>query len=387
MAAQALPNVFCTMGHGCDMVNEDRKIVPDGCKYITSEICGMSSVDLPKILIAFRDPLLKDALQYPDHPIILSVLNEYFKLPGGSPLRIRNPGDTYTDSSISLWANAGWGYFKSGIYQLGSVPDGEIYNAGTFNVMAKLHPREVNRDLYQFIYNGSIWVPPPDGNIQKRYSDIMRERPGIYYHLACRSVCNPNVPNVEHRVELKRQQSVNQIRRKGDLPQLGPFGQNIRPSIRTEKGAYMNRYTEWSQYVNNEYLRYGWRRRITIALAEIAPSSASLNNNILPNYVNVPLNNNVLPNYVNVPLSSSSVAAAQESNSNKESNEESNSDQDSNEESRNEKNARRQQRIHNRTIRDLFRASRSNGGRSKRNTYRKKANRKQKQTRKRSARK
>lgn len=369
MAAQALPNVFCTMGHGCDMINEDRNIVPDRCKYITSEICGMASVDLPKILFAFTDPLLKDALQYPDHPKILSVLNEYFKLPAGSPLRVRNAGDSYTDSIITLWADAGNGYFKSGIYQLGSVPEGEIYRDGIPGVMAKNHPREVSEELYQFIYNGSKWVPPPDGNIQKRYSDIMRERPGIYYHLACRSVCNPNVPNVEHHVELKRQQSVNQIRRKGDLPQLGPFGQNIRPSIRTKKGAYMNRYTEWSHYVNNEHLRDGWRRRITIALAEIA----SLNNNILPNYVNVPssvsLNNNVLPNYVNVSLSSSSVAAAQESNSN----EESNSDGESNS---NEAANRR----HERKLKAIFRGQ---GRHVTRKTYRKKANRKRKQTHKR----
>jgi len=376
MAAAALPNVFCTMGHGCDLVNENRKTVPEGCKYITSEICGIGSIDLPKILFAFKDPLLKDALQYPDHPKILSVLNEYFKLPAGSPLRVRNAGDSYIDSIITLWADAGNGYFKSGIYQLGNVPEGEIYRNGIPGVMAKNHPREVNHDLYHFIYHGSIWVPPPDGNIQKRYSDIMHERPGIYYHLACRSVCYPNVPNVEHRVELIRQQSANQIRRKGELHQLGPFGQNIRPSIRTKKGAYIQRYIDWSHYVNNELLRDGWQRRINIALAEIAPSSVSLNNNVLPNYVNVPssvsLNNNVLPNYVNVPSSSSSVAAAQESNSNEESNEESN--RDSNEESRNEKNARRQQRIHNRTIRALFRASRANGGRRMRKSYHKKAN-------------
>ena len=371
MAAHALPNVFCTMGHGCDMVNEDREIVPDGCKYITSEICGMASVDLPKILIAFRDPLLKDALQYPDHPIILSVLNEYFKLPGGSPLRIHNPGDTYTDSSISLWATAGWGYFKSGIYQLGDVPEGEIYNAGTFDVMAKLHPREVNDELRQFIYRGSIWKPTPHGSLEKRYSEIMRERPGIYYHLACRTSCEPNTTNVKRSIELMRQHSANQIRRKGVLQQLGPFGQNIRPSVHTEKRATTQRYVDWLDYVNNEHLRDGWRRRITIALAEIASPSGSATSPSAAFSSSAASNNDDLPNYINVHVTSS--AAAQESNSN----EETNSDGESNS---NEAANRR----HERKLKAIFRGK---GRRSKRNTYRKKANRKQKQTRKRSAKK
>jgi len=393
MAAAAPPRVFCTMGHGCDLVDEDRKIVPDGCKYITSEICGMSSIDLPKIFFAFGDSLLRDALQHPDHPGIWSVLNEYFKLPAGSPLRVRNAGDSYTDSIITLWGNAGWAYFKSGIYQLGSVPEGGIYNPGSPGVMAKLHPREVNDELRQFIYRGSTWLPTPDGSLEKRYSEIMRDQPGIYYHLACRSACNSNLPNVERHVELKRQQSVNQIRRKGELHQLGPFGQNARPSIRTEKRTFMNRYNEWEHYVKDKSLRDGWQRRINIALAEIASSVGSAESSsaaagpAAPTYASsaVVSNNNALPDYINVPPSASSSAiAAQESNSNEESNEESNSNRDSNEESRNEKNARRQQRIHNRTIRALFRASRANGGRRTRKSYRKKANR---QTRKRSTRK
>ena len=338
MAAQALPNVFCTMGHGCDILNEDRKIVPDGCKYITSEICGMASVDLPKILFAFTDPLLKDALQYPDHPKILSVLNEYFKLPAGSPLRVRNAGDSYTDSIITLWGNAGWGYFKSGIYQLGGVPEGSLYNDGTYNVMAKDHPREVNDDLYHFIYNGSIWVPPPDGNIEKRYSQIMEDEPGIYYHLACRVICEPITPNVEHRAEFMRQQSSNQIIQSGLLNQLGPHQINIRPSIHTVKGSTMKRYSDWMGYIHNEHRREVWRKRIATALEEIASHAedAASNHNVLPNYINVPI-----------------PAAAQESNSNGESNNATNSPLE----------------------RELKEILRGKGRRTKRKTHRKKANR------------
>ena len=126
MAAAPDPDVYCTMGHGCDLIDEPRRIVPPGCKYITSEICGRASIDLPKILIAFTDPLLIRALKHPEHPTILRVLSEYLQLTGDSVLRVRNAGEEYTESVITLWTPSGGHYFKSGIYELGHVRGGPV---------------------------------------------------------------------------------------------------------------------------------------------------------------------------------------------------------------------------------------------------------------------
>ena len=107
--------VYCTMGHGNDLVRLPSKRVPKGCTYVTIGLSGMTSIDLPKILYAFQDGLLKDALKFPDDEKIHSILTDYFRLPFDSPIRVHNEGDIYTDSIISLWTNANQHYFKRGL--------------------------------------------------------------------------------------------------------------------------------------------------------------------------------------------------------------------------------------------------------------------------------
>ena len=102
MAAESITvpkrdDVFCTMGHGCDIISEARRTVPPNCKYITIQACGTSSIDLPKIYVAFGDPLMQIPLMYPD--LYKDLLNEYFQF-GNGDLRIviHNTDDSYQDA-------------------------------------------------------------------------------------------------------------------------------------------------------------------------------------------------------------------------------------------------------------------------------------------------
>ena len=265
------PRVLCTMGHGCDFVDQPSKVVPRGCKYITIGLCGMTSIDLPKILYAFQDELVAEALKYPDDPAILSILADYFEFPFDTVMRVHNEGDIYTDSNISLWTNFITTYFKSGIYELGHIPKGPLY-MNREDRSPITHPRNADDELYEFVYAGSLWRPETKyGNINIKYSELMeRNVPAIYYHFACRSACNPTHANVNRNLKLKRQQSVSRIERSGINIEKGQMGQIIDPTIYLQKATRVIRFAKWvNEHVTIPENRSKWTREIKNALDAI----------------------------------------------------------------------------------------------------------------------
>jgi hypothetical protein len=122
MADEILPHTrraFCTMGHGCDVIPDqipgqpEVKLpeyrVPAGCTFVTVEVCGRysSTVEVSKIFEAFQDPLLKEALKYPDNDTIWRVLHDYLQIEAdeNSVLRVRTEGQLFTNPFIYLWSN------------------------------------------------------------------------------------------------------------------------------------------------------------------------------------------------------------------------------------------------------------------------------------------
>lgn len=432
------PSVFCTIGHGCEFPGQPAKKVPPGCMYITIGLCGMGSIDLPKILIAFRDPLLKEALQHPDYQLIWRVLNEYLGLTGDNLLRIHKAGDDYTDSFIELWSPLDRFYFKSGIYQLGRGEEirqpGEIYREMGEGVKMVSHPSQLeDKELLTFLYEDAIYPKLDRGDrVEYMYSDMMRELPGIYYHLACRTICNPNVPNALEQIALRQQNSENQMVAQGRSYQLA---ESKNPNWTVQSHIPMGRdhgerLALWNNYRTDSFRRLRWKHMIDISLEVIntakreaalaaARRASESYNNALPNYINAPAptaataaassasNHNVssinsaLSNYVNVAAPAASVAesVASASSSNNESN--ANDESNSNEETRTRRALRQEHKKlkailsgieNNGTLTSSANASSANqsskkrkfrkGGRATRNTRRKKTNRKRKQTRK-----
>lgn len=220
MAAAALPpipRVFCTMGHGCEIVPDQEGPlpvaietfeVPAGCTFVTLEVVGILSGDLPKILVAFRDPMWQKALRYPDNDIIREILTEYCDIGGDKPnhissvIRVRNAGERFTNTHIDLWCPIAGHIFKSGTYELGNVPTDEpivqqmtpeelaLYNSNS------LTPAALSPERRAQIYRGSIFptVDQINAGAQTgyRYIDLMTNYlgPGVYYHFACRVPCD-----------------------------------------------------------------------------------------------------------------------------------------------------------------------------------------------------
>lgn len=498
--------VYCTMGHGYDLVHLDSKRVPKGCTYVTIGLSGMTSIDLPKILYAFQDNLLKDALQYPDDEKIHRVLTEYFRLPFETPIRVHNENDLYTDSIISLWTNAGHQYFKSGIYELGRpIPTNEPFVINHFIldkaggiVMERdrpktiAHPRDAPRDLCDFVYKGSIWKPKASENynVRRHYSEIMDtyrskidrvQFPNlIFYHFACRFPLEYTHPELMEQVRVKRQQSINEITRKGVHYQIAqPIARpnaNKPPNrnLTFEHGTFLQKVakvvpyfeswvTKWASDTDN---RSRWSSMISEALDDIktrrspemntatsASAAASSNqwyNNPFRQYSGIPSaaasatqfkpRNNMLHRRAIMSSSMPSAAASsadalaqynnnmynnnagglnnnsdylsnyqektnpkKESNNEESNNEESNNEESNNEATNAEKEATKAEKELHKQLKMIMKGSRGagmqrrkscngaakacssrKGGRTKRNTHRKKANRQmRKQTRKR----
>ena len=197
-------NVFALMGHGCDLVNENRKIVPKNCKYITLKTCGAHSLDLPKIYYAFQDPSIAYALANPDNIHLYNELQKYFEIGATlnleTNIRIHNPGDEYTDSVNTLIADAHPLIWKSGVYRLGqapNLPNGKIYTDAMYDRSLTLYE-------IQELYVGSLIQPIstlqyyPQGieqfkainnSFSPTISSLMDSTPGIYYNFACRIPC------------------------------------------------------------------------------------------------------------------------------------------------------------------------------------------------------
>jgi len=227
MADEILPHTrraFCTMGHGCDVIPDQipgqpevelpEYRVPAGCIFVTVEVCGRysSTMEVSKIFEAFQDPLLKEALKYPDNDKIWKVLHDYLQIEAdeNSVLRVRTEGQLFTNPFIYLWSNFDKNsyYSQSGVYELGKIPllkDGRIrqmdwlqMNPNELEIakVRELKPTDLSYDSLEYAYHGSIFPTAAEisggMSIQYRYLDLMNARPGpgVYYHFACRSPCD-----------------------------------------------------------------------------------------------------------------------------------------------------------------------------------------------------
>ena len=317
MAAAALPGlpdpnrrrVFCFMGHGCDSfstADRNRKFrVPQGCTFITLEECGIASKDLPRIMKAFQDPLLIDAWRYPENRQIRDVLSEYYGVSGGSVIRVHEPGSEYTDPFIDLWCPSGEYIFKSGMYELGRVPNEMIglkmtpeeratHTASIAGGGTGLLPQNLTQERCNYIYNGALFpsahvARTNRGSIFKRYSQLMAENGnGIYYHFSCRLPCedqrynprlNPynrilnrdraNLHNIiSTTAALKRASSKGAVYDRRRLNNMNQFGL-IENEIQISNGwsSYTDTFESW--FVNiliDEYRRNDWYQRIYFSL-------------------------------------------------------------------------------------------------------------------------
>lgn len=301
-APASLPedSVFCTMGHGCEFFMEEPNIhrVPPGCTFITLEECGITSMDYPRIMNAFQDPLLKDALRYPHIRQIREVLSEYFGVSGCSVIRVHREKTYYTNPFIDLWLPAGELIFKSGTYKLGHFPNETISLEKTpreLELGDNLEPHHLSPARVQYIYNGSVF-PKADvavnerSTIKLRYSELMYELgDGIYYFFVCRSPCempnyNPrwninhplelNTPaghthrNFHNRGKIRRALSKEAVRAKGDNHN-NQYGKNEN-QIETKNGLLTyNTETIWAEgAIYDDFKRLMWYHKIYEALRQ-----------------------------------------------------------------------------------------------------------------------
>ena len=326
------PNVYCTMGHGCETIPDqingapvhiETFEVPAGCTFVTLEVVGIMSSDLPKILVAFRDPMWAKALRYPDNDIIREILTEYCDIGKDRPnnissvIRVRNQGERFTNTHIDLWCPIPGYIFKSGTYQLGNVPTDEIivqpmtpgelalYNSNS------LTPAALTPDRRAQLYRGSIFptVDQINAGAQTgyRYIDLMTNHigPGVYYHFACRHPCDmpsydpqfnfnahyaqataaPPGPHFnaamdqflayanQHArkkpvINRMQQLSINRVTRTGRLNQVGLD----RALIKRNPGGIYETWAYWNDnYITNFHRKQEWEQRIKVALYGIIP--------------------------------------------------------------------------------------------------------------------
>lgn len=188
------PNVFCIIGHGCDLASEvdpvtgKRPTVPPGCKYITLEICGRGGWELPKLYSAFSNPTLCIPLMFPEIPELVAILQNYIGHSGASSITVHNEGDSYTDATSTYLADTSPIYWKSGLYRLSTT---HTLANGKFFFDASREAVNMD-DLYAY----SLITPVP-GRVLPKISDLMKMQPGIYYNFACRGPCTEaNIPHI-----------------------------------------------------------------------------------------------------------------------------------------------------------------------------------------------
>jgi hypothetical protein len=339
-AAPPIPRVFCTMGHGCEFV-PDQNVgnpvdietfqVPEGCTFVTLEVVGIMSSDLPKILVAFRDPMWAKALRYPDNDMIREILTEYCDIGKDRPnhissvIRVRNAGERFTNTHIDLWCPVAGHIFKSGTYELGNVPTDEpIVQPMTPEELAlytsnSLTPAALSPERRAQLYRGSVFptVDQINAGVQTgyRYIDLMTNHigPGVYYHFACRQPCD--MPDYDPQFKLTtylgqaaeaapqasateaasahynatmdqilaysnkharkkpvinrmQQLSINRVR---GLNKLNQEGKSI-DKIKRNPGGMFETWLEWNDnYISNFHRKHDWTQRIKAALYSIIP--------------------------------------------------------------------------------------------------------------------
>jgi hypothetical protein len=231
--------VYGLFGHGCDIITDredttDRPM-PAGCIYVTVVLCGVTSFYLNKLMYAFQDPYIQDALKHPIEN--LEKINKYFTLHhqnvGMAPIiHVHAAGtaaNTYVDSINDLCYDSGDVLDKSGLYKLGDLKPldtADLVGRGVVDFVTSL--RYIRRGAVdpaslEEIYRGSMIQPAhftnPAGDpftsftdfkmtnaasLARRLSGLFAERPGIYYNFACRSSC---IPALQSRTEARRERS------------------------------------------------------------------------------------------------------------------------------------------------------------------------------------
>jgi len=230
MAAVEPMEVYGVFAHGCDLLDEGRKIIPDDCIYVTYELCGVNTIHYNKLMYAFMDPRIRGALNDPIRHE--AVLKDYF---GSEYVHVHPPGSTYIDSEYTGVLNMGRGeydlVYKSGLYQIDNYRPydkitltnldltlDETYMHPLFNIIDENQP--ITQEIYDSIFSGSmIETRPPyvpgsdlrgyanDDNSKWRLSSAFLIYPGIYYNFVCRGDCTwgPASENWKNRVKLQRE--------------------------------------------------------------------------------------------------------------------------------------------------------------------------------------
>jgi len=217
MAAGGQGGVYAILGHGCDRADNDVEI-PPGSSYVTLEMCGNVSYELPKIIYSFNDPIVNNDIRNPT-PIAMDRLNRYFSIGefGYSNMLNRHyPHSLVPSPQNSLLAQLdfnelglGGVIFKSGMYEI-NVPPPFINNEWGRTYMHFPQGTPITQENLMEIYRGSIYQPDyarifQNGPIENvriladihgglfNIYDFILNHPGTYYNFACRVECAGNV--------------------------------------------------------------------------------------------------------------------------------------------------------------------------------------------------
>jgi hypothetical protein len=168
---KAVKNVYAHLSHGLDNMAGDPIPVPEGCVYVTFALCGEISHSSYKIMKAFEEPALRDALKDPVKHI--KRLTDYF----GKSLHVHYPeaedeaSRTYYDTTYNpLLANTVKDEptcfsKKSGLYKLGDLATYKAL-AGTVSAKVRENTRpyvtsfpcdSVEENIVRHLYRGSLY--------------------------------------------------------------------------------------------------------------------------------------------------------------------------------------------------------------------------------------
>jgi len=230
--------VYAMFGHGGDLVDEGAKRMPEGCVYVTSEVCGSISFNLPVLAFALMDPSIQFALKNP--VAYKDDLKQFFKF----PIKIHyhnGPGSsgTYIDAINTKLADLddpenprNIKIYKSGIVRLDNYTPYDkvapvsqqlykVYEAATrvtpedrdeiFSGAEDASGKVVLAGEYSFAGLRAASIPPA-----AKLSDLFASKPGIYFNFACRSYYTPHAYDarmqglLEERIKRRRRNSLNQ---------------------------------------------------------------------------------------------------------------------------------------------------------------------------------
>ena len=226
---------YMILAHGADLLDEEELVVPEGCIYVTLELCGNYSVDWDLIVNAFEDP---NVHQYLRDPICYyENLKEIFGTEisvkphgldsGGNPYTYANSKYNFMlgwDEDKVYWGSDKIHAYKSGFYQLGE-PTGKILHNGapSYNVtdIFRMTALKTDPNMVAELYAGSIYPLKSDiteylsdkpfeyrevlGHFKKTQRELFEMRKGIHYNFVCRVFKGENEPR---KVALRRATSI-----------------------------------------------------------------------------------------------------------------------------------------------------------------------------------